>query len=205
MWGAERAGGGRRGSCARRPGAAAQCSDREDARCAHRMPGGAGRSTGASTPSTGRRSGRLVGGDLRRRAVAAVLEKGMSARAAARLFEVSDMSVLRWVRRYRERGHLLDDPRPGRASVTEPERERIFRLLRERPDLSVRAPHRALAAEGAVFSIAVLPEAPRPPARAPPRMAPQARPAARSWRRIEGPVLSLPKGGPGASGPSIRG
>ena len=105
---------------------------------------------------TERRSGRPVGGDLRRRAVAAVLEKGMSARAAARLFEVSDMSVLRWVRRYRERGHLLDDPRPGRASVTEPERERIFRLLRERPDLSVRALHRALAAEGAVFSMTAL-------------------------------------------------
>ncbi|MDE0408295.1 MAG: helix-turn-helix domain-containing protein [Alphaproteobacteria bacterium] len=105
---------------------------------------------------TERRRGSPVGGDLRRRAVAAVLEKGMSARAAARLFEVSDVSVLRWVRRYRERGHLLDDPRPGRASVTEPERERIFRLMRERPDLSMRALHRALAAEGAVFSASAL-------------------------------------------------
>ena len=101
---------------------------------------------------TERKRGRAVGQDLRRRAVAAVLEGRMSARGAARHFEVAASSVSRWVRRYRERGHLRDAPRSGRPSRIEPERERIFRLLGERPDLSVRALQRALAAEGVVFS-----------------------------------------------------
>ena len=105
---------------------------------------------------TERRRGRPVGQDLRRRAVAAVLEGGMSAQAAARHFEVSRMSVARWVARYRQRGHLRPDPRPGRPSGIEPERERIFRLVDGRPDLSVRALQQALAAEGAVFSASTL-------------------------------------------------
>jgi transposase len=105
---------------------------------------------------TERRRGRPVGQDLRRRAVAAVLEKGMTGRAAAVLFEVGETSVWRWIRRYRRRGHLRDDPKSGRPSRTEPERERIFRLLEDRPDLSVRALQRALAAEGLVFDPATL-------------------------------------------------
>ena len=105
---------------------------------------------------TERRRGSPVGEDLRRRAVAAVLEKGMTGRAAALHFEVSEPSVWRWMRRYRQRGHLRPDPKSGRPSGIEPERERIFRLLESRPDLSVRALQRALAAEGAVFAVATL-------------------------------------------------
>ena len=105
---------------------------------------------------TERKRGRPAGEGLRRRAVAAVLEKGMSGHAAARQFEVSETSVRRWIARYLERGHMRDDPRPGRPSVTEPERERIFRLLEKRPDLSVGALQRALAAEGPVVSTASL-------------------------------------------------
>ena len=105
---------------------------------------------------TERRPGRPVGQDLRRRAVAAVLEGRMSGRAAALHFEVGEASVRRWIRRYRERGHLLTDPKSGRPSRTEPERERIFRLLEERPDLSIRALQRALAAEGLAFGAATL-------------------------------------------------
>ena len=105
---------------------------------------------------TERRPGRPVGQDLRRRAVAAVLEKGMTGRAAALHFEVSEASVWRWIGRYRQRGHLLTDPKSGRPSRIEPERERIFRLLEERPGLSVRALQRALAAEGRVFGAASL-------------------------------------------------
>ena len=97
---------------------------------------------------TERRRGKPAGEELRRRAVAAVLEKGMTGRAAALQFEVSEASVRRWTRRYRERGHLRDDPRSGRPSRTEPERERISRLLETRPDLSIRALQRALAAQG---------------------------------------------------------
>ena len=105
---------------------------------------------------TERKRGRPVGQDLRRRAVAAVLEGRMSARAAGRHFEVSRTSVSLWVKRYRERGHLRPDPKGGRLSRTEPERERIFRLLEGRPDLSIRALRQALAAEGAVFSASAL-------------------------------------------------
>ena len=105
---------------------------------------------------TERRQGRPVGQDLRRRAVAAVLEGGMSARAAARHFRVSHTAVSRWVARYRRRGHLRPDTSPGRRSRTEPERERIFRLLDGRPDLSLRALQQALAAEGAALSISAL-------------------------------------------------
>ena len=105
---------------------------------------------------TERKRGRPVGEDLRRRAVAAVLEGRMSAQAAGRHFDVAASSVSLWVKRYRERGHLLTDPRSGRPSRTEPERERIFRLLGERPDLSIRALQRALAAEGRAFGAASL-------------------------------------------------
>ncbi len=105
---------------------------------------------------TERKRGRPIGEDLRRRAVAAVLEGRMSARAAGRRFDVAASSVSLWVKRYRERGHLLTDPRNGRPSRIEPERERIFRLLEERPDLSVRTLQRALAAEGLVFGAATL-------------------------------------------------
>ena len=103
-----------------------------------------------------RRRGATVGEDLRRRAVAAVLEGRMSARAAARHFEVSHTAVSRWIARYRQRGHLRPDRSPGRPSRTEAERERIFRLLDGRPDLSIRALQQALAAEGAAFSASAL-------------------------------------------------
>ena len=109
-----------------------------------------------SATLTQRRRGSPVGEDLRRRAVAAVLEGRMSAQAAARHFEVSRMSVARWIARYRRHGHLRPDPRPGRPSGIEPERERIFRVLEGRPDLSVRGLQRALAAEGAVFAASTL-------------------------------------------------
>ena len=80
----------------------------------------------------------------------------MSTRAAGRRFNVAASSVALWVKRYRERGHLLTDPRGGPPSRIEPERERIFRLLEKRPDLSIRALQRALAAEGLVFGASTL-------------------------------------------------
>ena len=103
---------------------------------------------------TERKRGRPVGQDLRRRAVAAVPEGRMSARTAGRRFDGAASSVSLWIRRYREHSHLLTDPRSGRPSRTGP--ERIFRLLEDRPDLSVRALQRALAAEGLVFGAASL-------------------------------------------------
>ena len=114
-----------------------------------------------------RRSGRAVGEDLRRRAVAAVLEKGMSARAAGRLYEIGGASVARWVRRFRESGLVRADRLGGdrRSWRIEAERERIFRLLEAQPELGIHALRAALAAEGLIVRLrhdAALPEAPRP-------------------------------------------
>ena len=57
-----------------------------------------------------RNRGRAFGEDLRRRAVAAVLDDGMTKSAAGRRFGVHPKSVARWVKRYRERGDLRPDP-----------------------------------------------------------------------------------------------
>ena len=97
--------------------------------------------------------GKAYDEDLRRRAVAAVLEEGMSQAAAGRLFHVHRLSVGRWVSRYRERGHLRPDPKGGdlRSWRIEAERERILRLLERKPGLSIRALRDRLAAEGLAF------------------------------------------------------
>ena len=105
---------------------------------------------------TGRRRGKPAGEELRRRAVAAVLEKGMTGHAAALHFDVSERSVARWISRYRERGHLREAPRPGRPSRIEPERERIFGILEARPGLSIDGLRKALAAEGFTFSFSTV-------------------------------------------------
>ncbi len=95
------------------------------------------------------RPGLAIGMELRRRAVAAVLQEGMSTRAAAARFGLSAPSVSRWVKRFRERGHVEPDPRGGgRHSPVEAERNRIVRILEARPELSSRALGEALAAEG---------------------------------------------------------
>ena len=100
----------------------------------------------------GPRPGKAVGEDLRRRAVAAVLERGMSYEAAARKFEVGTTSVFRWVQRFRAQGNFEPGRPRGRPSRIGRERARILRILEERPDISGRALRHALAAEGAVFS-----------------------------------------------------
>ena len=96
--------------------------------------------------------GRAVGMALRSRAVAAVLEEGMSTRAAAARFGLSAPSVSRWVKRFRERGHARPDARGGSLSPVEAERDRIVRILEARPELSSRALGEALAAEGVRFA-----------------------------------------------------
>ena len=97
------------------------------------------------------RQGRPVGEELRSRAVAAVLEEGMSASAAARRFGIAIASVSRWVKRFRERGHVRRDQMGGSASRIEPERERILRILEARPAISMYGLRDALAAEGFAF------------------------------------------------------
>ncbi len=96
---------------------------------------------------------RAYGEDLRRLAVTAVLEEGMSLAAAGRRFGVSEISVASWVKRWRERGHLRADAKGGdlKSGRIEAERERIFRILERQPALTVRALRDRLAAEGLVF------------------------------------------------------
>ena len=84
--------------------------------------------------------------------MAAVVERGMSAAAAARHFGLEAATVRNWVRRFRERGHVRPDRQGGSASRIEPERERILRILKARPAVSVRKLRDALAAEGLSFS-----------------------------------------------------
>ena len=95
--------------------------------------------------------GRPVSEEVRSRAVLAVVEEGMAVSAAARRFGVSRDSVDSWVKRFRERGHVRRDPMGGRASRIEPERERILRILRAQPAISMYGLRDALAAEGLVF------------------------------------------------------
>ena len=96
--------------------------------------------------------GRAVDMGLRRRAVAAVVQGGMSTRAAAARFGLSAPSVGRWVKRFRERGHVRPDKRGGSVSPVAAERDRIVGILEARPELSSRALGEALAAEGLRFS-----------------------------------------------------
>ena len=99
-----------------------------------------------------RRRGRAVSEDLRALAVAAVLREGMSIGAAARRFDQPRSSVSLWVKRFRERGHVRPDRRGGSRSRIELERERILRILRQRPKISMYGLRDALAAEGLAFS-----------------------------------------------------
>ena len=117
-----------------------------------------GESTGGSAGALWRpRRGRPVGEELRSLAVAAVVVEGMSASAAARRFGLAGASVRRWVRRFRERGHVQADPMGGRKpSRIEPQRERILRILEARPAISMYGLRDALAAEGFAFHAATV-------------------------------------------------
>ncbi len=114
-----------------------------------RSAGGTQRGPAGGLPEL--KQGRAVGEHLRGMAVAAVVERGWSAAAAARHFGLGPVSVRRWVQQFRERGHV----RPGRqgdsASRIERERERIFRILEARPLLTMYELRDALAAEGVPF------------------------------------------------------
>ena len=107
---------------------------------------------GPASSMPARRRGRPVSEDLRGRAVTAVLKGDMTAAAAARYFGLGENTV----GRFRERGHVRPDKRPGRPSRIEPERKRIFRILEARPEISTEALREALAAEGLAFAIATV-------------------------------------------------
>lgn len=88
--------------------------------------------------------------DLRVRAIAAVLEDGLSRREAARRFKVGDASVIRWVAAYEESGRTSPLPTGGdRRSVLKPHRDWLLALRRKENDLTLEAVgERLLAAHG---------------------------------------------------------
>ena len=104
----------------------------------------------------GSRKGKAVSEDLRRRAVAAVLDNGMNVRAAARKFDVAAASIHRWLGRFRVRGNVRADPPGGRPSLIASERARVLRLLEKRPEIGDMELHAALAAEGVAVSISTV-------------------------------------------------
>ena len=110
-----------------------------------------GSTGGPAAALPGPRRGRAVNEELRGMAVAAVLG-GLKPAAAARRFGLGATTLRRWVKQFREHGHV----RPGRQggnkpSRTEPERGRILRILAARPELSMAGLRDALAAEGVML------------------------------------------------------
>src|SRR5512147_1791091 len=63
-------------------------------------------------------------------------EKGLKAEQIAQIVRESDITVLRWLKRYLAEGieGLKDNPRPGRSTVvTEEYRKRLLEVVRRRP------------------------------------------------------------------------
>jgi transposase len=77
--------------------------------------------------------------DLRERVVAAVAS-GLSRRAAAAQFQVSESSAIRWTRRKKETGSPAALPMGGkRPFVLAAEADWVLARLREKPDITLNA------------------------------------------------------------------
>src|SRR5579863_537030 len=78
--------------------------------------------------------------DLRDRVIDAVVRGGMSRRAAAARFGVSESSAIKWVRRFEQSGSRSSGKMGGYKRVKlEPHREFLERLRIEQPDVTLRA------------------------------------------------------------------
>jgi transposase len=86
--------------------------------------------------------------DLRDRVIAAVDQEGMSCRAAARRFGVSDSAAIKWLQGYRRAGRRTPVGTGGhRPSVLKPHRAFLEAALAAEPDVTLAALCRRLAAE----------------------------------------------------------
>lgn len=95
--------------------------------------------------------GRAYSQDLRDRVIDAVTLGGMSCRAAARRFGVSDSSAIKWLQRYRKTGQRRPLGTGGhRPSVLAPHRDFLAALRVEQPDITLAALCLRLAAERGV-------------------------------------------------------
>lgn len=89
--------------------------------------------------------------DLRERVIDAVEVEGMSRRAAARRFGVSESSAIKWVQRYRRTGARGPVGTGGhRRSVLAPERDWLMAVLKDDPGITLEALSRRLLAERGV-------------------------------------------------------
>jgi putative transposase len=96
--------------------------------------------------------------DLRTRAIAAVLEDGLSRREAARRFKVGEASVVRWVAIYQESGRTRPLPVGGdRRSKLKPHRDWLLALRLKQNDLTLEAISvRLLEEKGVKASVSML-------------------------------------------------
>ena len=95
--------------------------------------------------------GRAYSQDLRDRVIEAVEVGGMSCRAAARRFGVSDSSAIKWLQRYRKTGQRTPVGTGGhRPSVLGPHRAFLEVARTEQPDITLQALCDRLLAERGV-------------------------------------------------------
>lgn len=89
--------------------------------------------------------------DLRDRVIDAVETEGMSRRAAARRFGVSESAAIKWLQRYEDTGHRKPVGTGGhRPSKLKPHRNFIVAALKNKPDLTLAALGQRLLAERGV-------------------------------------------------------
>ena len=97
--------------------------------------------------------------DLRRRVVEAVFSGGLSRNAAAKRFDVSIASGVRWVKRFELTGEISPAPSGGdrRSGRVEAHRGYLLGLIRRTPDVTlVEIQQRLIANCGERFSVSVL-------------------------------------------------
>lgn len=89
--------------------------------------------------------------DLRDRVIEAVEKEGLSRRAAARRFGVSDSAAVKWLQRYEDSGSRKPVGTGGhRPSKLKPYRDFIVATLKDKPDLTLEALGRQLLAQRGV-------------------------------------------------------
>ncbi len=94
--------------------------------------------------------------DLRRRIVGLV-STGVSRRAAARHFQVSASSAIRFVKQVEELGHVAVKPRKRRKSRIDPYEDDVRGWIAEQPDLTLQELSNRLAqAHGVGVAISTL-------------------------------------------------
>jgi len=97
--------------------------------------------------------------DLRKRVVEVVVSSGLSRNAAAKRFDVSIASAVRWVKRYESMGEISPKPSGGdrRSGRIEAQRGYLLGLIRRTPDITLlEIRERLIENCGERFSVSVL-------------------------------------------------